>query len=117
MVDNEANPRSGIRVPAGTETVSQNEAQALKPISKLTNPQPATEVPSAKSKETQQPSSAKIEEKLARDGKLPGLEEVQHSNETDVRQPGEEDEAGNKIHHKNPLKKMLRWEHNAMNAD
>ncbi|KAI4209749.1 MAG: hypothetical protein LQ351_007345 [Letrouitia transgressa] len=108
MAHSEADQQSRSRVPASTETTSQSEAQAL---------QPTTEHPSTESKGTQQPSGAKIEEKLARDGKLPGLEEVQHSNETDVRQPGEEDEAGNKIHHKNPLKKMLHWEHNAMNAD
>lgn len=62
-------------------------------------------------------SSPKVEDKLEREGHLPGLGEVQHDHERDTRQPGEVDAAGNKIHHKGILKKMLHWEHNGMNAD
>ena len=46
---------------------------------------------------------------------MPGLAEVQH--DTRVRQPGEEDAAGNKIHHKGLLGHILHWEHDSMNAD
>ncbi|KAL8709857.1 MAG: hypothetical protein Q9220_005473 [cf. Caloplaca sp. 1 TL-2023] len=64
---------------------------------------------------TQQPS--KVEQKLAREGHLPGLEEVKNDKEPSLRQPGQEDAAGNKIHHKSTLKKLFHWEHNGMNAD
>ncbi|KAI4242445.1 MAG: hypothetical protein L6R40_003999 [Gallowayella cf. fulva] len=66
---------------------------------------------------SQQASGAKVEEKLEREGHMPGLAEVQKDNEKDLRQPGQEDAAGNKIHHKGILKKMFHWEHNGMNAD
>ncbi|KAL8706612.1 MAG: hypothetical protein Q9201_000359 [Fulgogasparrea decipioides] len=75
------------------------------------------EVPDADTKGTQQPSNSKVEEQLERKGHLPGLSEVQHDKEKNIRQPGQEDAAGNKIHHKGILKKMFHWEHNGMNAD
>ena len=46
---------------------------------------------------------------------MPGLAEVQH--DTRVRQSGEEDAAGNKIHHRGLLGHILHWEHDSMNAD
>jgi len=33
------------------------------------------------------------------------------------RKPGDEDEAGNKIHHRGTLGRLLHWEHESMNAD
>ncbi|KAL8757995.1 MAG: hypothetical protein Q9184_004052 [Pyrenodesmia sp. 2 TL-2023] len=77
----------------------------------------AQEIPSADSKRTQQPPGSKTEDRLEREGHLPGLSDVQNDNEKNVRQPGQEDAAGNKIHHKGILGKMLHWEHNGMNAD
>ena len=59
--------------------------------------------------------NSKKEQDLANQGKMPGLAEIQK--DTHVRQPGEEDAAGNKIHHKGVLGRMLHWEHDSMNAD
>ncbi|KAL9601637.1 MAG: hypothetical protein Q9219_002357 [cf. Caloplaca sp. 3 TL-2023] len=72
---------------------------------------------SAFSDGNQQPTSSKVEKKLEQEGHLPGLSEVQNDQEKNLRQPGEEDAAGNKIQHKGILKKMLHWEHSGMNAD
>lgn len=77
----------------------------------------AQDIPSAHSRRTHQPSSSKAEDRLEREGHLPSLSHVQNDNEKNVRQPGQEDAAGNKIHHKGILKKMFHWEHNGMNAD
>ena len=65
----------------------------------------------------QQAANAKAEERLEERGHLPGLSEVQKDEEKDTREPGQDDAAGNKIHHKGFLTKMLHWEHNGMNAD
>lgn len=71
----------------------------------------------APSSQSYQPSGATAEDKVQQQGHMPGLAEVQKDNAKDVRPPGEEDAAGNKIHRKSFLKKMLHWEHNGMNAD
>ena len=60
-------------------------------------------------------TGSKKEQDLVNQGKMPGLAEVQK--DTHVRQPGEEDAAGNKIHHKGILGHILHWERNGMNAD
>jgi len=59
--------------------------------------------------------TSKKEQNLVDQGKMPGLAEVQK--DTHVRPPGEEDAAGNKIHHKGVLGRMLHWQHDSMNAD
>lgn len=64
-----------------------------------------------------QSRAANIEADLAKQGKLPHLSEVQNDNEPKQRQPGEEDAAGNSIHHKSTLGKILHWEHDGMNKD
>lgn len=145
MAYNNINQESGVRVPAGAQSVPQsatNDFQAGQPMSEnplarivrfctrlisvlggcehlrlTTRKGTAQEVPSADSRRTQQPSSSKVEERLEREGHLPGLGEVQNDNEKNLRQPGQDDAAGNKIHHKGILGKMLHWEHNGMNAD
>ncbi|KAL8720650.1 MAG: hypothetical protein Q9225_002520 [Loekoesia sp. 1 TL-2023] len=135
MAYNNVNQESGLRVPAGAQSVSQtaaNDFQAGQPMSEKPFAKDralshslhigidectAEEVSSADSKRTQQPSSSKVEERLEREGHLPGLGEVQNDNEKNLRQPGQDDAAGNKIHHKGILGKMLHWEHNGMNAD
>lgn len=66
---------------------------------------------------TQQTSGTTTEERLERQGHLPGIADVQKDNEKDLRQAGEEDAAGNKIHRKGILGKILHWEHNGANAD
>lgn len=53
---------------------------------------------------------------LAAQGELPVLGS-QSKLDTQVRKPGQEDEAGNKIHHKGVLGHILHWEHTGMNAD
>ena len=58
--------------------------------------------------------AAKKEADLIASGHMPGLAEVEKDNARQ-RQPGEEDAAGNKIHHKSLLGKLTHWEHNAMN--
>jgi hypothetical protein len=58
-----------------------------------------------------------MEADLAKQGKLPHLSEVQNDQEPKQRQPGQDDAAGNSIHHKSTLKKILHWEHDGMNAD
>lgn len=55
------------------------------------------------------------EQELVDRGKMPGLAEVKR--DTHVRQSGEEDAAGNKIHHRGLLGHILHWEHSGMNAD
>ncbi len=60
-------------------------------------------------------TGAKKEQDLVDQGKMPGLAEVQK--DTQVRKPGEEDAAGNKIHHRGVLGHILHWEHSGMNAD
>ncbi|KAL9626262.1 MAG: hypothetical protein Q9204_007446 [Flavoplaca sp. TL-2023a] len=57
------------------------------------------------------------EDKVQQEGHMPGLASVQKDNEQDVRQPGEEDAAGNKIQHKGIMKKLFHWEHSGMNAE
>ncbi|KAL8788631.1 MAG: hypothetical protein Q9213_001559 [Squamulea squamosa] len=69
------------------------------------------------STQSQRYPNATAEDKLQREGHLPGLASVQKDNEKDLRQPGQEDAAGNKIPHKGFIKKMLHWEHRGMNAD
>ncbi|KAL8649581.1 MAG: hypothetical protein Q9210_004312 [Variospora velana] len=80
---------------------------------------PIQEAPIANSApaNNQEPSSTKTEERLERDGHLPGLSDVQKDTEKESRQPGQEDAAGNKIHRKSFLSKILHWEHNGANAD
>ncbi|KAL8971979.1 MAG: hypothetical protein Q9197_002995 [Variospora fuerteventurae] len=80
---------------------------------------PIQEAPIANSApaSNQQSSSTKTEERLERDGHLPGLSDVQKDKEKKLRQPGQEDAAGNKIHRKSFLSKLLHWEHNGANAD
>ena len=58
--------------------------------------------------------AAKKEADLVASGHMPGLDKVEADN-TRVRQPGEEDAAGNKIHRKSLLGKLTHWEHSAMN--
>ncbi|KAL8995262.1 MAG: hypothetical protein Q9169_004968 [Polycauliona sp. 2 TL-2023] len=78
--------------------------------------QPMTGTYQAPSPHPQHPN-ATAEDKAQREGHLPGLASVQKDNEQDVRQPGEEDAAGNKIQHKGLIKKLFHWEHSGMNAD
>ncbi|KAL8834862.1 MAG: hypothetical protein Q9170_003562 [Blastenia crenularia] len=127
MVYNQVNQEPGARVPAGVQSVSQsatNDFQSGHSTGETPHePLPAfamgttQQASSADSNPIQQPSSSKVEAKLEREGHLPGLSEVQHDNEKNLRQPGQEDAAGNKIHHKGILGKMLHWEHSGMNAD
>lgn len=56
------------------------------------------------------------EQALASQGKLPGLDNDAKA-DTPMRKPGQEDEAGNKIHHKGVLGHILHWEHTGMNSD
>ncbi|KAI4169302.1 MAG: hypothetical protein LQ343_005800 [Gyalolechia ehrenbergii] len=108
------NQRSGVQLPAGAQSIPQtatNDFQAGQPMNT------AHPVPGTNPKQTHKPSSSKVENKLEREGHLPGLPEVQHDDEKNLRQPGEDDAAGNKIHHKGILKKLFHWEHNGMNAD
>ena len=58
--------------------------------------------------------AARKEAELVSSGKMPGLNKLEADNER-VRQPGEEDAAGNKIHHKSLLGKLTHWEHSGMN--
>ena len=58
--------------------------------------------------------ATKKEADLVASGHMPGLDKVEADNAR-VRQPGEEDAAGNKIHHKSLLGKLTHWEHSAMN--
>ncbi|KAL8934282.1 MAG: hypothetical protein Q9211_005311 [Gyalolechia sp. 1 TL-2023] len=109
MAYNNVNQQSGVHVPGGAQTASK-DFQAGQPMNS------AHQGPGTDSKQIQQPSSSKVEKNVER-GHLPGLSQVQHDQEKKVRQPGEEDAAGNKIHHKGILKKLLHWEHNGMNAD
>ncbi len=61
------------------------------------------------------PKHSNKEQELVDQGKMPGLAGVQK--DTHVRQSGDEDAAGNKIHHKGLLGHILHWEHSGMNAD
>ncbi|MCJ1469732.1 hypothetical protein MMC07_008373 [Pseudocyphellaria aurata] len=56
------------------------------------------------------------EQALAAQGKLPGLSDRTKEDKAE-RKAGQEDEAGNKIHHKGVLGHILHWEHPAKNAD
>lgn len=58
--------------------------------------------------------AVKKEADLVASGHMPGLDRLEADNER-VRQPGEEDAAGNKIHHKTLLGKLTHWEHSGMN--
>ncbi|KAL8905459.1 MAG: hypothetical protein Q9171_006657 [Xanthocarpia ochracea] len=114
MAYNNSNYTSGVNVPAGAESFPSSatrDFQAGQPMS-------ATyQAPASNTNQSQEASSATAEDKIQREGHLPGLAKVQKDNEKDLRQPGEEDAAGNKILHKGILKKMLHWEHSGMNAD
>ena len=134
---------SGVRVPAGTEATSKSQSRDFemgkpsgtsfiqwyrsksslhvqplrKTKSKLTNiSDAASKIPGADATSTHLSSTGKVEQKLEKEGKLPGLAQAQADN-TKLREPGDEDAAGNKIHRKSLLKKMFHWEHNGMNAD
>ena len=51
---------------------------------------------------------------------MPGLKERKEKEEAgvaDERKPGDEDAAGNKIHHHGLLGHITHWEHEAMNAE
>ncbi|KAL8649174.1 MAG: hypothetical protein Q9226_005684 [Calogaya cf. arnoldii] len=99
------NQVSGAGVPAGAESMPPGATRDFG----TTHQAPTSQ--------SYQPSSATAEDKVQQQGHMPGLAEVQKDNEKDIRPPGEDDAAGNKIHHKSFLKKMLHWEHNGMNAD
>ncbi|KAL8724565.1 MAG: hypothetical protein Q9166_007875 [cf. Caloplaca sp. 2 TL-2023] len=114
MAYNNVNQATGTKLPGGAESTPAGATRDFQPGQPMSI---AQGVPSADSSRSQHPSGAKGEEKLEREGHLPGLSEVQKDNEKDLRQPGQEDAAGNKIHHKGIFKKMLHWEHNGMNAD
>lgn len=101
---------------------SSSLPRASKPFSRLAIDCPkltalAGATPQGPSSQSYQPTGATAEDKVQQQGHMPGLAEVQKDNEKDVRPPGKEDAAGNKIHHKSFLKKILHWEHNGMNAD
>ncbi|KAL8695739.1 MAG: hypothetical protein Q9224_003199 [Gallowayella concinna] len=107
---NTVNQSSGIQAPTGSGAMPSSATRDFQTGQPL-------KFPSTGSKQSQQPSGANAEEKVERQGHLPGLADVQKDNEREIRQPGQEDAAGNKIHHKGILKKMFHWEHNGMNAD
>ncbi|KAL8935691.1 MAG: hypothetical protein Q9216_005303 [Gyalolechia sp. 2 TL-2023] len=112
MAYNNVNQQSGVAGAQSIPRTATNDFQAGQPMKTV------HEIPDTDSKETHQhPAGSKVENKLEREGHLPGLSDVQQDNEQNLRQPGEEDAAGNKIHHKGILKKMFHWEHNGMNAD
>ncbi|CAL8579632.1 hypothetical protein XPA_005367 [Xanthoria parietina] len=98
----------GAGLPAGGESIPPGATRDFQPMG-------AT--PQGPSSQSYQPTGATAEDKVQQQGHMPGLAEVQKDNEKDVRPPGKEDAAGNKIHHKSFLKKILHWEHNGMNAD
>ncbi|KAK5256417.1 hypothetical protein LTR16_003313 [Cryomyces antarcticus] len=58
-------------------------------------------------------TGAEIEKDLINSGKMPGLKQagLEH------REPGEDDEAGNKVHHWTALGRLLHGEYNAMNEE
>ncbi|KAI4112452.1 MAG: hypothetical protein LQ345_006402 [Seirophora villosa] len=104
----------GVSPGAGSGMKSAtNDFQSRQPM----NPIQETPGVTSAAASNQQATGSKTEERLERDGHLPGLSDVQNDGEKVVRQPGEEDAAGNKIHRKSFLKKLLHWEHNGANAD
>lgn len=111
MAYNNVNEQSGV---ANAQSIPQKAASGFQSEQPMNT---AHHTSGLHSHQTQHPASSEAEEKLEKEGHLPGLSEVQHDTEKDMRQPGEDDAAGNKIHHKGILKKMLHWEHNGMNAD
>ncbi|KAL8804661.1 MAG: hypothetical protein Q9223_005723 [Gallowayella weberi] len=111
---NTVNQSSGIQDPTSSGSMPSSATRDFQTIQAMNSAQASS---STGTKHSQQPSSAIAEEKAERQGHLPGLAEVQKDNEQQLRQPGQEDAAGNKIHHKSILKKMFHWEHNGMNAD
>ncbi|TKA70722.1 hypothetical protein B0A49_04366 [Cryomyces minteri] len=58
-------------------------------------------------------TGAEIEKDLINSGKMPGLKHAGPEH----REPGEDDEAGNKVHHRTALGRLLHGEHNAMNEE
>ncbi|KAK5004425.1 hypothetical protein LTR28_008935, partial [Elasticomyces elasticus] len=58
-------------------------------------------------------NGAELQKKLIAEGKMPHAAQAGPEH----RQPGEEDEAGNKIPHKGILSRILHGEHQSMNAD
>ncbi|KAI4173804.1 MAG: hypothetical protein LQ346_008347 [Caloplaca aetnensis] len=133
MAYNQANQDSGVRAPAGAQFVPQSATNDFGAAGQPMSTAQQQTTPSAdtsnhrthqqqQQQQQQQPSSShsNAEERLEREGHLPGLAEVQGETEKEgkkVRQPGQEDAAGNKIHRKGVLGKIFHWEHNGMNAD
>ncbi|KAL8806415.1 MAG: hypothetical protein Q9182_001330 [Xanthomendoza sp. 2 TL-2023] len=111
---NSVHQSSGIQNPTSSASMPSSATRDFQTGQPLNSAQAFS---STGTEHSQQPSSANAEEKAERQGHLPGLAEVQQDNEQRMRQPGQEDAAGNKIHHKSILKKMFHWEHNGMNAD
>ncbi|KAK4964192.1 hypothetical protein LTR66_012429 [Elasticomyces elasticus] len=58
-------------------------------------------------------TGAEIEKDLINAGKMPGLKKASPEHH----EPGEEDESGNKVHHRTTLGRLLHGEHNAMNEE
>ncbi|KAK4983057.1 hypothetical protein LTR50_007436 [Elasticomyces elasticus] len=58
-------------------------------------------------------TGAEIEKDLINAGKTPGLKK----GGPEHHEPGEEDESGNKVHHRTTLGRLLHGEHNAMNEE
>ncbi|KAI4270402.1 MAG: hypothetical protein LQ337_006707 [Flavoplaca oasis] len=110
MAYNNVNQASGATGPAGGQSMPSSTTRDFQ------TGQPMTGTYQAPDPQPQQPN-ATAEDKAQREGHMPGLASVQKDNEQDVRQPGEEDAAGNKIQHKGIMKKLFHWEHSGMNAD
>ncbi|KAI4256133.1 MAG: hypothetical protein L6R42_006391 [Xanthoria sp. 1 TBL-2021] len=106
--NNNINQASGAGVPAGGESMPPGATRDFQPMGTTHQ---------APSSQSYQPSGATAEDKVQQQGHMPGLAEVKKDNAKDIRPPGQEDAAGNKIHRKSFLKKMFHWEHNGMNAD
>lgn len=109
---------SGTNAPMTQTSNPTGNLQGSAGFADLASKPPTRHVePSSQSHEP--PSSlhgAAHEQALAAQGKLPGLVD-EPKKDAPVRKPGQEDEAGNKIHHKGVLGHILHWEHTGMNAD
>ncbi|KAL8669188.1 MAG: hypothetical protein Q9168_006212 [Polycauliona sp. 1 TL-2023] len=110
MASNNTNQVPGSGVPIGGSGIPASATRDFQTSEAMTGTYQAATPQS-------QQANATAEDKAQRQGHLPGLASVQKDNEQDVRQPGEEDAAGNKIPHKGIIKKLFHWEHSGMNAD
>ncbi|KAL8886777.1 MAG: hypothetical protein Q9192_006428 [Flavoplaca navasiana] len=110
MAYNNVNQASSATVPAGGQSMPSSTTRDPQTGQAMTGTYQAPDL-------HPQQTNTTAEDKVQHEGHMPGLASAQKDNEQDVRQAGEEDAAGNKIHHKGIVKKLFHWEHNGMNAD